>query len=68
MAVSRQRISKHVPVTTNTYETIELLLEMVFSTRSVRRGYKEENWYDPVRNWFNLGPGSITGLPCSWGI
>jgi hypothetical protein len=28
--------------------TIELLLETVFPTRSVERGYKEDNWGDPV--------------------
>jgi hypothetical protein len=46
--VSRQRIAKHVPAATNTNITIELLLETVFSTRSVQYGYKEDNWGDPV--------------------
>jgi hypothetical protein len=32
----------------NTPTTIELLLEAVFSLRSVRNGYKEDNWGDPV--------------------
>jgi hypothetical protein len=45
--VSRQRISKHVLVATNT-NIIELLFEMVFSTCSVQSGYKEDNWGDPV--------------------
>jgi hypothetical protein len=27
---------------------MELLLETVFSTRSVQRGYEEDNWGDPV--------------------
>jgi hypothetical protein len=40
--VSRQRLGKHVPAATDTHATIEVLLETVFSTRSVRRGYKEE--------------------------
>jgi hypothetical protein len=38
--VCRQRLGKHVPAAT---DTIEILLETVFSTRSVQRGYKEEN-------------------------
>jgi hypothetical protein len=46
--VSRQWIGKHVPAATNTHGNIELLLEMVFSTRSVQRGYKENNWGNPV--------------------
>jgi hypothetical protein len=45
--VSRQRIGKHVPTATNSQVAIELLLETVFSTRSVRRGYKGDNWGDP---------------------
>jgi hypothetical protein len=45
--VSRQRISKHVPAATNTNTTIKLLLETVFSTRSVQYGYKEDIWGDP---------------------
>jgi hypothetical protein len=46
--ISRQRIGKHVPATTNTHTTIELLLETVFSTPSAQNGYKEENWGVPV--------------------
>jgi hypothetical protein len=46
--VSRQRIGKHVPAATNTNTTIELLLETVFSTRSVQSGYEEDNWGDAV--------------------
>jgi hypothetical protein len=30
---------------------IELLFETVFSTRSVKGGYKEDNWGDPVISW-----------------
>jgi hypothetical protein len=41
--VSKQRIGKHSST------TIELLLEMVFSTRTVQNGYKEDNWGNPVR-------------------
>jgi hypothetical protein len=41
-AVAMQRCGKHASTTT------ELLLETVFSTRSVQRGYKEDNWVDPV--------------------
>jgi hypothetical protein len=50
MAISRKRIGKRVPAATNIHAIIELLLEMVFSTRSVQRGYKEDNWNDPVSN------------------
>jgi hypothetical protein len=45
--ISRQRIGKHVAATI-THATIELLLETVFSVQSVQRGYKEDNWGDPV--------------------
>jgi hypothetical protein len=38
--VSRQRLGKNVPATTDTHVTIEVLLETVFSTRSVQRGYR----------------------------
>jgi hypothetical protein len=48
LPVSRQRIGKHLPVKTNTYKTVELLLETVFSTQSVQIGYKEDNWGYPV--------------------
>jgi hypothetical protein len=37
-AVSRQRLGKHVPAATDTYATIEVLSETVFSTRSVQKG------------------------------
>jgi hypothetical protein len=46
--VSRQRIGKHVSAATNTHAIFELLLKTVFSTRSVQRGYKEDNSGDPV--------------------
>jgi hypothetical protein len=43
-AVSRQRLSKHIPMAMHTHATIEVLLETAFSTWSVQRGYKEDNW------------------------
>jgi hypothetical protein len=46
--VSRQRLSKHVPTATDTHATIEVRLETVFSTRSVPRGYKKDNWGNQV--------------------
>jgi hypothetical protein len=46
--VSRQQLGKHVPVATDTHATIEVLFEAVFSTRSMQRGYKEENWGNQV--------------------
>jgi hypothetical protein len=42
--VSKQLLGKHIPAATNMYVTIYVLLETVFSTRSVQRGYKENNW------------------------
>jgi hypothetical protein len=42
-SVSRKRLDKHIPMATNTHETIEIRLETVFSTRSVLRVYKEDN-------------------------
>jgi hypothetical protein len=42
-AVSKQRLDKHVLATTDTHAAIQALLETVFSTQSVQRGYKEEN-------------------------
>jgi hypothetical protein len=48
MTVSRQQISERVPMAMNTHATIKLLLEMVFSTQSMQRGYKEGNWFDAI--------------------
>jgi hypothetical protein len=53
--------------------TIELLLETVFSTRSVQRDYKKDNWSDRSsasrrRRKGNPVPGGITGPLCSWKI
>jgi hypothetical protein len=42
-AVSKQRLGKHVPGATDKHATIEVMLETVFSTRSVQRAYKEDN-------------------------
>jgi hypothetical protein len=63
--VSRQWIGKHVPAATTTHTTVELLLETVFSTRSVQSAYNEDNWGNPVSNTV---PGGITGPPWFWGI
>jgi hypothetical protein len=42
--VCRQRLDKHFPAAADTHAAIEVVVEMVFSTRSVQRGYKEDNW------------------------
>jgi hypothetical protein len=42
--VSRQRRGIHVLTTTNRLASIEVLFETGFSTRSVLRSYKEDNW------------------------
>jgi hypothetical protein len=39
MAAARKRLGKHVPAETDTQASIEILLETVFSTRSVQMGY-----------------------------
>jgi hypothetical protein len=46
--VSMQRLGKHVPAATDTRATIEVLLETVYSTRSMKRGYKKDNWGNRV--------------------
>jgi hypothetical protein len=46
--VSIQGIGKHVPAATNNNTTIELLLETMFSIRSVQSGCKEDNLGDSV--------------------
>jgi hypothetical protein len=48
--VSRQRLDKHVPATTDTHATIEVLLETEFSTRSLQRSYNKEIWSNRVRS------------------
>jgi hypothetical protein len=42
--ISTKRLCKHVPVATDTQATIVVLLETVFCTWSVQRGYKEDDW------------------------
>jgi hypothetical protein len=46
--ISRKWIGKHVSMAKNMHATIELLLETLFSTQYVQRGYKEDSWGDPV--------------------
>jgi hypothetical protein len=46
--VSRQRLCKNFPATIDTHATIEVLLETVFSTRSVPRCYKRDGLEQPV--------------------
>jgi hypothetical protein len=46
--VSRQLLGKYVPAATNTHATIGVVLETVFSTRSVKEGYKKDNWSNKV--------------------
>jgi hypothetical protein len=59
--VSRQQIGEHVPAATNTNTTTELLLETVFSIRSVQSFYKEDNWGDPVCCQFQMRDKFCTG-------
>jgi hypothetical protein len=47
--VSGQQIGKHIPMAMNMHITTELLLETVFSTQSVQRGYEEDNWSDSLQ-------------------
>jgi hypothetical protein len=39
-STTKQRLGKHVPAAMNTKETIEVLLETIFSIRSMQSGYK----------------------------
>jgi hypothetical protein len=41
-AVSRQRLGKHVYEKTDTHAEIKVLLKIVYSTRSLQRGYKKD--------------------------
>jgi hypothetical protein len=41
--ISRQQLGKYVPAATDTHATIGVLLKILSSTRSVQRGYKEDN-------------------------
>jgi hypothetical protein len=58
----RDKIGKHVPAATDTH-AIQVLLGTVFSTRSVQRGYKKDNWDNRVSSvWESVGkPGSWKG-------
>jgi hypothetical protein len=47
-------MGKHVPTAMNMHATIELLLETVFCTQCVQRGYKEDNWGIPVSGELSL--------------
>jgi hypothetical protein len=47
-AVSRQQLGKHVPAATDTHAAAEVLLETVFYTRSMQRGWMKGNWGDRV--------------------
>jgi hypothetical protein len=40
----RQWLGKHVPATMDKHAAIEVLLETMFYTRSVQRGYTEDRW------------------------
>jgi hypothetical protein len=42
-AVARQQLSKHVPAAMDMHATIDILLETVFYTQSMQRGYKVDN-------------------------
>jgi hypothetical protein len=46
--ISMQWLGKHVPVATDMHTMTEVLLETVFSTRSVQKDYKEDNWANQV--------------------
>jgi hypothetical protein len=57
--IAMQRRGKHGST------TIKLLLETVFSTWCVQRGYKKDNWGDPVSNLAVVKPTTVqvTKLP-----
>jgi hypothetical protein len=48
--ITRQRLGKQVPAATYTHATIEVLLETMFSTRSVPRSYQKDNWDNQVNS------------------
>jgi hypothetical protein len=48
-AVSRKRLGKYVPATTNRRAATEVLLESGVSAWSVQRSYKEDSWGDQVQ-------------------
>jgi hypothetical protein len=45
--VYRHWIGKHILAAMNMHTTIELMLETVFSTQSIKSGHKEDNWGNP---------------------
>jgi hypothetical protein len=45
---SRRRICEHIPGAPSASKVVELLLEAVFSNRSVLGGFKEDNWVTSV--------------------
>jgi hypothetical protein len=55
-AVSRQLLGKHVPSATDTHIITEVLLETVFSTRSVKMGYKEDNCSSEIESEGKYSP------------
>jgi hypothetical protein len=59
-AISRQRLNKHVPMATDTHATIEVLLETVFYTWPVQRGYKRDNWSKTVLSRVEVGSNTPT--------
>jgi hypothetical protein len=46
--VSRERLGKYVSMATDKHVATEVVLETVFSNRSVQKGYKEDNWSNRV--------------------
>jgi hypothetical protein len=68
--VSRQRIGEHVPAVTDKHATTALLLETVFSTTSVQRGYNEDNWGNRVSSaWWSVKKrGSCKGASVQRGL
>lgn len=60
--VSRQRLGKHVPAATDVHVQIEILLETAFSTRSLQRGCKEDNWGYRVSSVRESSGKEVTGM------
>jgi hypothetical protein len=54
--IARKRLGKHVLAATNTQATMEVLLGAMFSTRSVKSGYK--------RREMKFG----SAIPCGGGV
>jgi hypothetical protein len=64
--VFRQRLGKHVPAATDTHATIEVLLKTVFSTRSVQRGYREDNWGNRLNKDLVVSPRWVFYSKTDW--